>query len=172
MKLKCPKCGISYIQEDQFCRKCGVRIKNGPQVWEQNTPFEIEVMTLIKDLKEFRSWMDQSKINVHFMRAYKEKIDKEIGPHIITFTEKYKDKDEGRSTLFSLIMETFSWLNRPITFMETELRPSIGMGGFLERWMMTSAVESYLKECCQNVDHHLDELQREIELTLGSRSYT
>lgn len=110
--------------------------------------------------------MDQSKINVHFMRAYKEKIDKEIGPHIITFTEKYNDKDEGRSTLFSLIMETFSWLNRPITFMETELRPSIGMGVFLERWMMTSAVESYLKECCQNVDHHLNELQKEMELPL------
>jgi hypothetical protein len=40
------------------------------------------------------------------------------------------------------------------------------MGVFLERWMMTSAVESYLKECCQNVDHHLNELQKEMELPL------
>ncbi len=171
MKLKCPKCGTFYEQKDQFCRKCGVRFENNPQVCGQNAPFEIEVMTLIKVIKEFRSWINNKKINVRFMRAYKEKIDKEIDPLIRKFTEKYKDKEERNSILFNLILETFSGLNDPINFMETEFRPSIGMGVFLERWMMTSAVESYLKKCCQKVDHHLDELEREIgeEPVIGDR---
>jgi hypothetical protein len=46
--------------------------------------------------------------------------------------------------------------------METKLRPSVSMGVFLERWMMTKAAESYLKECCQEADHRLDELKKRI----------
>jgi hypothetical protein len=34
------------------------------------------------------------------------------------------------------------------------------MGVFLERWMMTKAAESYLKECCQEADRRLDELEK------------
>lgn len=100
------------------------------------------------------------------MRAYKERIEKEIGPSIREFEEKYGDREEGQSPLFRLIVEAFSLLSRPITFMETELRPSVGMGIFLERWMMTNAVESYLKECCQEADHHLDEVAKAIDFAL------
>ena len=101
------------------------------------------------------------------MKSYKERILEEIGPSIQEFDKKYKDREEGRSPLFILTMEIFSWLSRPISLMETKLRPSIGMGVFLERWMMTNAAESYLKECCQEADHRLDELMKEIKLASG-----
>jgi hypothetical protein len=42
--------------------------------------------------------------------------------------------------------------------METKLRPSVGMGVWQERWMMTTAVEDYLKECCREADRLFDEL--------------
>ena len=96
------------------------------------------------------------------MRDYKERIVEEIGPSIREFSEKYKDREEGQSPLFGHITEIFSLLSRPITLMETKLRPSVGMGVFLERWMMTKAAESYLKECCQEADHRLDELMKRI----------
>ena len=96
------------------------------------------------------------------MRGYKERVVEEIGPSIREFSEKYNDKEEGRSPLFHLTLDIFSWFSRPISLMETKLRPSVGMGVFLERWMMTKAAESYLKECCQEADHRLDELMKRI----------
>ncbi len=102
------------------------------------------------------------------MKSYKEKMEREIGPCVRDFNEKYENRQEGQLPLFRLIREAFSWLSRPIAFMETELRPSVGMGVFLERWMMRDAVERYLKECCQEADHHLDELTKEVELSSGS----
>ena len=134
-----------------------------PGVKGQVTPFEVELMALLKTMKEFRTWIDQRKRkNVRFMRAYKERIEGEIRPSIREFDEKYKETEEGQSPLFLLIMEVFSWLSRPIGLMETELRPSVGMGVFLERWMLTKAAEDYLKECCQEADHRIDELTKEI----------
>ncbi|UCD70912.1 MAG: hypothetical protein JSW70_07885 [Syntrophobacterales bacterium] len=125
-------------------------------------------MVLLKTMKEFRAWIDERKRkNVRFMRAYKERIEREIRPSIREFDEKYREKEEGQSPLFRLMMEAFSWLSRPIGLMETELRPSVGMGVFLERWMVTKAAEDYLKECCQEADHNLDELMKEIELASG-----
>ena len=94
------------------------------------------------------------------MRSYKERILEEIGPSIQEFDKKYKDREEGRSPLFDLTLDIFSWFSRPISLMETKLRPSVSMGVFLERWMMTKAAESYLKECCQEADHRLDELKK------------
>lgn len=102
------------------------------------------------------------------MRAYKERLDREIFPPIREFHEKYGEREEGQSPLFILIKEAFSWLNRPIPFMETKLRPSVGMGVFLERWMMTKVLEDYLKECCQETDNRLDRLTKKIELASGA----
>jgi hypothetical protein len=120
-------------------------------------------MALVKTLKTFRGWIDQNKRkNVRFMGAYKQTMEKEIGPSIKEFQDRFKDKGEGQSPVFAHIMEAFSWLSRPITFMETRLRPSVGMGVFLERWMMIHAVETYLKECCQETDRHLEAVSQEI----------
>ncbi len=163
VELKCSKCGVSYEQRDLFCRKCGIRLKISPEDKDQSSPFLKEVINIFTTLKEFRSWIDQrNKKNIRFMRAYKERIVEEIGPSIREFSEKYKDREEGRSPLFGLTLDIFSWFSRPISLMETKLRPSVGMGVFLERWMMTKAAESYLKECCQEADHRLDELMKRI----------
>ncbi len=128
----------------------------------------MDVLTLFKTLREFRAWIDQSKRKrVRFMRGYKEKIEKGIAPKIGEFRDKYGKTQEGSSPLFDLILDTFYALRGPVRLMETELRPSVGMGVFLERWMMASAVESYLKECCHEADRHLDELEKEIESGSG-----
>lgn len=165
VEMKCQQCGTPYEQGDRFCRKCGARVISTPQVLGQVTPFEMELKALLKTIKEFRAWIDQKKRkNVRFMRAYKERIEGEIRPSINEFDEKYRETEEGQSPLFRLIMESFSWLSRPISLMETELRPSVGMGVFLERWMVTKAAEDYLKECCQEADQRIDELTREIGL--------
>ena len=163
MKMKCPECGNAYGLRDLFCRKCGIRLKISPEDKDQSSPFLKEVIALLRVLKEFRSWIDlKDKKNIRFMRRYKERIVEEIGPTIREFSEKYKDREEGRSPLFGLTLDIFSWFSRPISLMETKLRPSVSMGVFLERWMMTKAAESYLKECCQEADHRLDELKKRI----------
>lgn len=165
VEMNCSRCGTPYEQGDLFCRKCGARVISTPQVPGQVTPFEMELKALLKTIKEFRAWIDQKKRkNVRFMRAYKERIEGEIRPSINEFDEKYRETEEGQSPLFHLIMESFSWLSRPIGLMETELRPSVGMGVFLERWMVTKAAEDYLKECCQEADQRIDELTKEIGL--------
>jgi len=125
----------------------------------------VELRALLKTLREFREWVDQNqKKNVRFMKAYKEKIQRELGPILREFDEKYGKRREGESPLFRLILEVFSTLRRPINLIETELRPSVGMGVFLERWMMRSAAESYLKECCEEADRLLGELTKETEV--------
>ncbi len=101
------------------------------------------------------------------MRAYKERMEKEICSSVREFDERYRDSKKERSPLFHHMTEAFSALNRPIPLMETKLRPSVGMGVFLERWMMTQAVESYLKECCQEADQHLDEIAKELKPRCG-----
>lgn len=165
--MKCPKCGVSYGKEDLFCRKCGVRLQSAPKALPQGTQVETEVIALLKTLKEFRAWIDQKKKkNVRFMRAYKERIEQEIGPPISELAEKYREREKGQSSNFSLIMDAFLWLSRPITIVETRLRPSVGMGVFLERWMVTKVFEDYLKECCHEADHHLDELTKKIRSSL------
>lgn len=164
MEAKCPKCGVFYGQGDLFCRKCGARVGSASGVGDQVGPFQGEAMALLKTLRAFRAWIDQNrKKNVRFMRAYREKIGRELDPPIKEFREKYANREEGRSAPFRLIVEAFSALSRPITFMETELRPSVGMGIFLERWMMTSAVRTYLEQCCREADQHLEELTKRIE---------
>ena len=163
MELKCPKCGAYYAKGDLFCRKCGAEVRSSPETQDKSSQFWMEITDLLQTFKEFRSWVDlKDKKNIRFMRTYKERIEVEIGPSIREFSEKYKDTEEGGSPLFSLTMEVFSWLSRPITLMETKLRPSVGMGVFLERWMMTKAAENYLKECCEEADHRLDKLMRNV----------
>ena len=166
MEVRCPKCGTACDQGDLFCRKCGAKVRSGFGAQGQASPFEMEVMALLKTLKEFRAWIDQKKRkNVRFMRTYKQRIEREIGPSIRGFDGRYREKEEEQSPLIRHIMEAFSAFSRPIHLMETELRPSVGMGVFLERWMVTKAAEDYLKECCQEADKHLEELIEKMEVS-------
>lgn len=168
MELKCPKCGVSCGKLDLFCKKCGTSVRPGPETHDQSIQFRMDVIALLRTLKEFRLWIDRrDKKNVRFMRSYKERIEKEIGPSLREFDEKYKDREEVRSPLFGLTREIFFWLSRPINLMEMKIRPSVSIGIFLERLMMTKAAESYLKECCQEADHRLDELVKKIKTDPG-----
>ena len=120
---------------------------------------------LLDTMTEFRIWIDrQKKINISFMKAYKKRLEKETGPALKQFEEKYKNREEGQSPSFHLIMKSFDCFKRPITFMQTQLRPSVGMGIFLERWMLTKAVQDYLKECCHEADRYLEELTKKLGL--------
>jgi hypothetical protein len=130
---------------------------------EAHPHFETDLIDLLNRLREFRAWIDQNRRkNVRFMRAYKERVEREIGPSIRAFDTKYGDREEGRSRSFRLAMDAVSALRRPIHLMETDLRPSVGMGVFLERWMTGRAVETYLETCCREADGHLEALTREI----------
>lgn len=118
-------------------------------------------MALLVKLREFRDWIEQNpKKNVRFMKAYKKRMGSDISPAISEFQQKYNKAGSEETDTYELLMKTYACLIRPITLMETELRPSIGMGVFLERWMMTSAVETLLKECCDEVDQYLGELMK------------
>jgi hypothetical protein len=161
LELKCPNCGIPHRQEDIFCSKCGVRIRPTKGDPEPDESFRKDLPAILKTLNQFRAWIDQSKkINVRFMKAYKQRIEEEIGPSIRQFEEKYRNSEEGRSKPFELILEAFACLSRPISLMQTKLRPSVGMGVWQERWMLTKAVEDYLKTCCQEADRYLNELKQ------------
>ena len=162
LELNCPGCGIVCDPGDHFCRKCGARLRPGAD--SQLTPFEMEIRALLEMLREFRAWIDENrKKNVRFMKAYKERMENEIAPSVRAFDAKYRDRAEGQSPLFTLITEAFSVLRRPISHMETKLRPSVGMGVFLERWMMGNVVERYLRECCQEVDGNFEALTERLE---------
>lgn len=140
-------------------------MKFDAEVQTRNSQFGVEVANLLKIFIEFRTWLDKNKKrNIRFMRTYKEKIEKKVGPSIREFQERYQGREEGQTFAFDHLMKAFSCFCRPITFMETELRPSVGMGVFLERWMLTKAAESYLKECCQEADRHLDALTESQDL--------
>ena len=161
MELKCPKCGIPISKADTFCSKCGMRIRtnNGDQARDDS--FSSDALALLKMLNEFRAWIDQrKKMNIRFMKAYKQRLVDDMGLSIRQFKEKYGDTEEGQSKQFELILETFASFKRPIAFMETKLRPSVGIGVWQERWMMAKTVEDYLKACCQDADRHINELKQ------------
>lgn len=161
MELKCPKCANSIRKADIFCSTCGMRIrtKNGEQAPDDS--FRTDALALLKMLNEFRAWIDQrKKTNIRFMKAYKQRLIDEMGRSIRRFKEKYGDTEAAQSQQFELILETFACFKRPIAFMETKLRPSIGIGVWQERWMMAKAVEDYLKACCQEADRHINELKQ------------
>ena len=163
-KSKCPKCRTSYEQGDLFCKRCGTPLRNSLEHKKQLSQFEIDVVILFQAFNEFRNWIDNNeKKNISFMNSYKKKMDSEISALIKKFDGNYGGVEEKFSPFFNLITETFSALNRPIAFMETRLRPSIGMGVFLERWMLSKVVESYLKECCKDADYYLDMLKEKIK---------
>ena len=96
------------------------------------------------------------------MKNYKKQLEIDIGATIKQFEEKYQDREEGQTSSYRLIIKSFACFKRPIAFMQTQLRPSIGMGIFLERCMRTKAVQDYLQECCQEADRGLEELTKEI----------
>jgi hypothetical protein len=126
---------------------------------DEDSQFNSAVTELIKAFVRFRSWIDgQKKINVAFMKSYKKQLEDDIGPTVKAFEKKYQYKEEGQSSSYRLIMKGFACFERPIAFMQTRLRPSVGMGIFLERWMLTSAVREYLTQCCQEADAYLAEL--------------
>jgi len=133
------------------------------QIQDHDNQFNKTAGELLDTLTEFRSWIErQKKINVSFMKSYKKHMEKDIGPTIKQFEEKYQYREEGKASSYQLIMKSFACFKRPITFMLTHLRPSVGMGIFLERWMLTKAVEDYLKECCREADHCLEELTKKM----------
>lgn len=145
--------------------KNGFGEESNRQIQDHDNQFNKTVGELLDTLTEFRSWIDrQKKINVSFMKSYKKHLGKDIGPTIKQFEEKYQYREEGQASSYQLIMKSFACFKRPITFMQTQLRPSVGMGIFLERWMLTKAVEDYLKECCQEADHCLEELTKKMGL--------
>jgi hypothetical protein len=163
LDLKCSNCGIPRRQEDLFCSKCGLRIRPSKVDPEPDEAFRQDLPALLKTLDEFRAWIDQSKkINVRFMKIYKQRIEDEIGPSIRQFKEKYGASEGGHSKQFELILETFASFKRPTALMETKLRPSVGIGIWQERWMMTRAVENYLKACCQEADRYINELKQNL----------
>ena len=163
-KSKCPKCNTFYEQGDFFCKKCGTRLRNSLEHKKQLGKFEIDVVVLFQAFNEFRNWIDNNeKKNISFMNSYKKKMNSEISALIKKFDGNYGETEKKFSPFFNLITETFSALNRPIAFMETRLRPSIGMGVFLERWMLLKAVDTYLKECCKDADYYLDMLKEKIK---------
>jgi len=138
--------------------------KSSPQLRDTDSQFITDVADLLNQLIEFRSWMDQrKKINVAFMKAYKTRLEKEIDPCLKKLAETHGDKVMARSQTFQLIMESIACLKRPVKFMETKLRPSVGMGVFLERWMLAQAVAEYLRECCADADRYLDQLIKKIK---------
>ena len=132
---------------------------------DEDSQFNSAVTELIDAYIRFRTWIDrQKKINVAFMKSYKKQLEDDIGPTVKAFEKKYQFKEEGQSSSYRLIMKGFACFERPIAFMPTRLRPSVGMGVFLERWMLQGAVRDYLKECCQEVDAYLDELTNKVGL--------
>lgn len=97
------------------------------------------------------------------MKAYKQKMQDEIAPAISKFRKKYDINEEKQSKQFVLILEVFACFERPISFMETKLRASVGMGIWQERWMMAKAVDDYLIDCCREADRQLSELVKKTE---------
>jgi hypothetical protein len=158
VELKCPNCGIYHRQEDVFCSKCGTRLSLDSDELSADDSFRSDALGLLATLTDFRTWIDQRrKTNVRFMKAYKKRID-DIGPAIKQFKDKYGNSEGDQLNQFEFVQEIFTCLSRPVRFMETKLRPSVGMGVWQERWMMTTAVEDYLKVCCRETDRLLDDL--------------
>ena len=159
MELKCPKCGIHHGQEDVFCSKCGTRLRTSVDESLSDDSFRPDALDLLETLNDFRAWIDQrKKTNVRFMKAYKKRLD-DIDSVIRQFKQKYGNNEEDLLKQIELIHEIFTCFRRPVRYMETKLRPSVGMGVWQERWMIKTAVEDYLAECCREADRLLDELK-------------
>jgi hypothetical protein len=137
----------------------------------ENGPFESKALELAAVFREFRRWIDrQPSRNLRFMQAYKKKFEEEIALPLQEFEREFEDQEEGRSDLFKLIKGISSSLRNPMKFMSTDLRPSVGMGVFLERWMSAEAVKKYLKICCREADSRLLELEERIGGHLEEKS--
>lgn len=170
MESNCPQCGVSIEQADVFCRRCGTSLSATSGGEASKDSFQTDLLALLKRFSEFRRWIDQrKKTNIRFMRAYKIKLVDEIGLSFRQFKDRYHDIEGEKSKRYEFVLEIFTCFNRPITFMETTLRPSVSIGIWQERWMMTKTVEDYLKQCCQEADHLVDELAR--RLTTDKVSY-
>jgi hypothetical protein len=142
----------------------GPSIDNSGMIY-QDSQFKTAIMELLDTFIQFRLWIDrQKKINVAFMKSYKKQMETDVSPKIKQLKKKYQNREEGQSASYRLILKGFTCFERPITFMQTQLRPSVGMGVFLERWMLTRAVQDYLKECCQDADRYLEQLTKKMEL--------
>ena len=162
MELKCPNCGVHHRHEDVFCSKCGTRLGPDNANLSLDDSFKSDALDLLETLNDFRAWIDQrKKTNARFMKAYKKRLD-DISPAIKQFKNKYGNSDGGRLKQFELVQEIFTCFSRPVSFMDTKIRPSVGIGVWQERWMMTTAVEDYLKECCQEADRLFDELMKKL----------
>ena len=162
MELKCPQCGIHHNQEDVFCSNCGTRLRPDNDDLLPYDSFRPDALDIIETLNDFRTWIDQrNKTNVRFMEAYKKRLD-DIDPAIKQFKQKYGNCQGDRLKQFELVQEIFTCFNRPVRFMDTKLRPSVSMGVWQERWMMTAAVEDYLKECCREADRLFDQLMNKL----------
>jgi hypothetical protein len=162
VELKCPKCGIHHSQEDIFCSKCGTRLRTSNDEPLPDDSFRPDALDLLETLNDFRAWIDQrKKTNVRFMKAYKKRLD-DINPVIRQFKLKYGTSEEDLLKQIDLIHKIFTCFRRPVRFMETKLRPSVGMGVWQERWMMITMVEDYLAECCREADRLLDKLKKNL----------
>ena len=162
MELKCPNCRISISQGDIYCSKCGIRLQTDNDDSLSGDSFNSDILNLLDALHGFRTWMDQrKKTNIRFMKVYKKRLD-ELGIVIKQFKLKYHHSEKGRMEPFELVQEIFTCFRRPVRFMETELRPSVGMGVWQERWMMITTVEDYLAECCRESDRLFDELNKNL----------
>jgi hypothetical protein len=155
---------MHHSRKDVFCRKCGTRLRPDNDDPLPDDSFRPEVLGLLETLNDFRAWIDQrKKTNVRFMEAYKKRLD-DIGPAIKQFKHKYGNSEGDRLKQFELVQEIFTCFNRPVRFMDTKLRPSVGMGVWQERWMMTKAVEDYLQACCREADRLFDELMKKLSI--------
>ena len=164
MGSRCPACGTSHKQGDQFCRKCGTRLRDRSGEEISRDLFEKDLAVLLENFKEIISWMGTEKRkSIRFMKVYKERVEGDLGAAVKAFVEKHGIREETPPPPLALLHEAFSALRRPIAFMETELRPSVGMGVFLERWMMRDVVERYLKDCCEEAERHLEALEETME---------
>jgi len=162
LELKCSNCGIPTSRGDLYCRKCGTRLKPDNDDPLPDDLFNSDILDLLDALKGFRTWIDQrKKTNVRFMKTYKKRLE-ELGPVIKEFKNKYGHSDGSRLNQFELVQEIFTCYRRPVRFMETKLRPSVGIGIWQARWMMTAAVEDYMKACCREADRLSDDLMNKL----------
>lgn len=165
LPASCHFCGSPSAPGDVFCRQCGTALQSRRPFPSSDRPFHGDIKALFIKLKDFRLWIDKTKKkNIRFMEAYKVSLEKEINPRIRALSSKHGIDPDDHSDPINLMRETALTLAGPIRFMETKLRPSVGMGVFLERWMMASALETYLKECCHKADGLLDQVDQLIDL--------
>ena len=119
----------------------------------------------LTQIKDFRRWIDgQKKMSVRVMKAYKTTVAEKIDPQIASLRSELNTPfNNSASNLARIVGEIESAVHRPLHMMETTLRPSVGMGAFLERGMRNQTVGDCLKESCTAIDRYVLELTRLIE---------